>query len=136
MVNNTTPGRWFRRIIWVGIAADVAFALPTIAAPTAMIAMAGLPTAGSDLWPRFASLLIVMISVFSMPAGLDIDRYRATAWFAVAWRLAAVVFFAFEPAYRLLMLVDGLFFVPLAILLTQAVRSERAPAAPPTVAAL
>ena len=125
MANNTTPGTWFRRIMWVGIVANLALAIPTIAAPSAMIEMIGLPTATPDLWPRFSALLLVILSVFYMPAGVDIDRYRATAWFAVASRLAGVLFFMFEPRYRLFMYFDGVFLIPLAILLTMAVRSTR-----------
>ena len=131
MVNNTTPGRWFRRIMWVGIFANLALAIPTIAAPSALIAMMGLPTATPDLWPRFSALLLVLLSVFYMPAGIDIDRYRATAWFAVASRLTGVLFFMFEPTYRLFGYFDAVFLVPLAILLIMAVRGERAAAAPP-----
>lgn len=132
MANNTTPGRWFRRVMWIGIAANVALALPTLAAPAAIIAMASLPTATPDLWPRFSALLLVLLSVFYIPAGLDIDRYRATAWFAVASRLAGVVFFSVEPAYRVFMYFDLAFFVPLAVLLTMAVRraKQTASAAP------
>ena len=129
MVNNTTPGRWFRRVMWVGIFANMALAIPTIAAPAAMLAMTGLPTATPDLWPRFSALLLMLLSVFYMPAGVDIDRYRATAWFAVASRLTGVVFFMFEPTYRLFGYFDGVFLVPLAILLTMAVRSEKQAAA-------
>jgi hypothetical protein len=125
MANNTTPGTWFRRIMWVGIVANLALAIPTIAAPSAMIEMIGLPTATPDLWPRFSALLLVILSVFYMPAGVDIDRYRATAWFAVASRLAGVLFFMFEPRYQLFMYFDGVFLIPLAILLTMAVRSTR-----------
>jgi hypothetical protein len=135
MANQTTAGRWFRRVMWVGIAANLALALPTLAAPAAIIAMASLPTATPDLWPRFAALLLVLLSVFYMPAGLDIDRYRATAWFAVASRLAGVLFFSIEPAYRLFMYFDLVFFVPLAVLLTLAVRGARpAPASAAGVA--
>lgn len=125
MANNTTPGRWFRRVMWMGIAANLALALPTLAAPAAIIATASLPTATPDLWPRFSALLLVLLSVFYMPAGLDIDRYRATAWFAVASRLAGVVFFSLEPAYRMFMYFDLAFLVPLAVLLTMAVRSAK-----------
>jgi hypothetical protein len=117
--------------MWVGIAANLALALPTIAAPDQIIAMANLPTATPTLWPRFAALLLVLLSVFYMPAGIDIDRYRPTAWFAVASRLAGVVFFAFEPTYRMFGYFDGIFLVPLAVLLTMAVRSEKATPKPP-----
>jgi hypothetical protein len=127
MANDTTAGRWFRRIMWAGIAANVALALPTLAAPALMLAMASLPTATPDLWPRFAALLLVLLSVFYIPAGLDIDRYRAAAWFAVGSRLAGVAFFLLEPDYRLFMYFDLVFFVPLAVLLTLAVRGARTP---------
>lgn len=134
MADATWAGRWFKRVMWVGIVANLALALPTIAAPSQIIAMSGLPTATPDLWPRFAALLLVLLSVFYMPAGLDIDRYRASAWCAVASRLAGVVFFTFEPGYRMFAVFDGIFLVPLALLLTLAVRREKAPAPPAVVA--
>jgi hypothetical protein len=124
MANNTTAGRWFRRVVWIGIFANLALALPTMAAPATLIEMAGLPTATPDLWPRFAALLLILLSVFYIPAGRDIDRYRITAWLTVASRLAGVLFFLFEPSYRLFMYFDAVFLIPEAILLTLAVRSE------------
>ncbi len=34
MISATTvAGRWFRRVVWLGIVANLALALPTIAAP-------------------------------------------------------------------------------------------------------
>jgi hypothetical protein len=130
MANNTPAGVWFRRVMWLGIVANIALALPTLAAPSAMLALTGLPTATPDLWPRFSALLLVLLSVFYMPAGVDIDRYRATAWFAVGSRLAGVVFFGVEPTYRLFMYFDLAFLVPLGVLLTMAVRGARPAAAP------
>ena len=133
MVNNTTAARWFRRIIWIGIVANLLLALPTLAAPSQMTQLASLPTATPDVWPRFSALLLILLSVFYIPAGLDIDRYRVVAWFAVASRLAGVVFFSLEPAsYRLFGLFDGLFFVPLALCLFLALRSAGRAAAVPS----
>jgi len=123
MANNTTAGGWFRRVVWIGIFANLALALPTIAAPAQVIAMAHLPTATPDLWPRFAALLLVLLSVFYIPAGRDIDRHRITAWFTVLSRLTGVVFFMFEPAYRLFMYFDLFFLIPQATLLMLAIRS-------------
>ena len=42
MINDTTAGRWFRRVMWLGIFANLALALPTIAAPDFMIDRVGL----------------------------------------------------------------------------------------------
>lgn len=129
MVNASAAGRWFKRVVWVGIVANLALALPTIAAPAQMLAMSGFPTATPDLWPRFAGILLVLLSVFYMPAAIDPDRHRATAWFTIASRLTGVVFFSFEPRYLMLGLFDGVFLIPQAILLIVAVRGEKAAAA-------
>jgi hypothetical protein len=96
-----------------------------------LIDMASLPTATPDLWPRFAGLLLVLLSVFYMPAATDPDRYRANAWFAVASRLAGVVFFLAEgPVYRMFAIFDFVFMLPLAVLLVFIVRGGSAAPAP------
>lgn len=113
--------QWFRRVLWIGIAANLCLALPTLLAPERMIALSGLPPATPVLWPRFAGLLLVLLSLFYMPAGFDTTRYRAVAWLAVVSRLAGVVFFVGfqEPAYHPLGYFDLVFFVPEAVLLWQ-----------------
>jgi hypothetical protein len=129
-IRDTTPGQWFRRVLWVGIAANLVLAVGVIMNPAAMLIRFSLPEASPLLWPRFAALLLVLLSVFYMPAGIDPDRYRANAWMAVASRLVGVIFFlVFQaPVYRTLGLVDLVFFVPEVILLGIALRS--APAVP------
>ena len=132
MISPATATRWFKRTVWIGIFANLALAFPTLAAPTLVIEMASLPTATPDLWPRFAALLLVLLSVFYMPAAVDPHRYRANAWFAVAARLVGVVFFLLdEPAYRMLALFDFVFFVPEAVLLYFMVRAQTPAAASP-----
>lgn len=123
-IATTSAGRWFRRIVWLGIAANVALALPTMAAPDQMIAFSRLPTVTPHLWARFAGLLLILLSLFYAPAAMDPDRYRANAWLAVVSRLAGVVFFMGEPAYRMLGVFDLVFFVPEAALLFLATRNE------------
>ena len=119
--------------MWLGIFANLALALPTIAAPAFMIETVSLPTATPDLWPRFSGLLLVLLSVMYMPAATDVNRYRVVAWFAVASRLAGVVFFAIEGSpYLLFGLFDLVFFLPEAALLTIVQRTT--PAAPMTLA--
>ena len=98
------PARWFKRVMWIGIVANLALAIPTLLAPERMMALTGLPPATPLLWPRFAALLLILLSVFYMPAGIDPNRYRSVAWLAVVSRLAGVVFFVgFQSAeYRML----------------------------------
>jgi hypothetical protein len=113
--------RWFKRVLWIGIAANVALAVPTLVATERLIAFAGLPPATPLVWPRFAAWLLLLLSVFYMPAGIDPVRYRATAWSAVGARLAGVVFFlGFQAAvYRPMGYFDLVFLVPEAILLAR-----------------
>jgi hypothetical protein len=123
MINDTTAGRWFKRVMWLGILANLALALPTIAAPDFMIDRVGLPTATPVLWVRFSGLLLVILSVFYTPAATDIDRYRIVAWFAIGSRAAGVLFFMPQPTYRMFGLFDGVFLVPLFLLLVVALQS-------------
>jgi hypothetical protein len=115
--------------MWLGIFANLALALPTLAAPTFMIETISLPTATPDLWPRFAALLLVILSVFYTPAATDVDRYRIVAWFAVGSRLTGVLFFLVEGSpYLMFGLFDFVFLVPQAFLLTLIARGSKAPA--------
>ena len=50
MINDTTAGRWLKRVIWLGILANLALALPTLAAPDMMMEFVRLPTATPLLW--------------------------------------------------------------------------------------
>ena len=120
----TSAGRWFRRVVWLGIFANLVLALASIAAPDQMLAFSRLPTVTPHIWVRFAGLLLILLSAFYAPAAIDPDRYRANAWLAVVSRLAGVVFFIGDPVYRMLGLFDLLFLVPEAVLLFIATRGE------------
>ena len=111
--------RWFTRVTWLGIVANLGLALPTLFAPARMAALTGLPTPEPLLWIRFAALLLVLLSAFYVPAALDPRRYRLVAWLAVLARLAGVVFFVgFQPTqYHLFGYFDLVFFIPEAVLL-------------------
>ena len=119
------PLAWFQRVLWLGIAANVALAVPTLLIPERMLALTSLPPAAPLMWPRFAAWLLILLSAFYVPAALDAIRYRTIAWLAVGSRLAGVVFFLTQSAdYRMLGAVDLVFFVPEAILLGLASRRE------------
>ena len=118
--DESAAARWFKRVLWIGIAVNLALAIPTLLAPERLMALSGFPPASPLLWPRFAALLLILLSLFYMPAGIDVDRYRPVAWLAVVSRLAGVVFFlGFQPGeYRMLGLLDLVFLVPELLLLT------------------
>jgi hypothetical protein len=125
---------WFSRVVWVGIICNLALAVPTLVAPEQTMTLTRMPPASPLLWPQFSALLLILLSVFYIPAALDFARYRITAWSAVGARLAGVVFFVgFQPAaYHVLGYFDLVFFIPEAVLLTLAFRElahDRAAAA-------
>jgi hypothetical protein len=126
--DNTLTRLWFTRVLWLGIAANLTLAIPTLLAPHWMTTLAGLPSPSPLVWPRFAALLLILLSLSYIPAAIDLDRYRATAWLAVLSRLVGVVFFiGFQPAaYRMLGVFDLVFFVPELILLVIVAQSKDA----------
>jgi hypothetical protein len=115
----STAETWFKRVLWLGILANLGLAVPTLLVPAQMMALSNMPPATPLLWPRFAALLLILLSVFYMPAGLDPNRYRVVAWIAVMARLAGVIFFVgFQAAeYHMLGYFDLVFFVPELLLL-------------------
>ena len=118
--------RWFTRVMWVGIAANLGLSLPTLLAPERMLVFSRLPHAEPLLWVRFAALLLILLSAFYVPAALNPHRYRPVAWLAVGARLAGVIFFVFlQPAeYRMLGYFDLVFFVPECALLIALARGD------------
>jgi hypothetical protein len=117
-------GHWFSRVVWVGVVCNLALAVPTLVAPEQTMTLTRMPPASPLLWPQFSALLLILLSVFYIPAALDFARYRITAWSAVGARLAGVIFFVgFQPAaYHVLGYFDLVFFIPEAVLLTLAFR--------------
>ena len=110
---------WFKRVMWLGIIANFALAVPTLLAPERMIEFVGLPMPAPLLWTRFAALLLILLSLFYMPAAIDPVRYRLVALLTLVSRLAGVVFFVgFQPAeYHMFGYFDLVFLVPQALLL-------------------
>ena len=116
--------KWFSRVVWIGIFSNLALAVPTLVAPAQMMERVGVPPASPLLWPQFSALLLILLSIFYIPAALDFARYRITAWTTVGSRLAGVIFFVgFQPAeYHMLGYFDLVFLIPEAVLLTLAFR--------------
>jgi len=119
MSNATSAERWFKRVLWIGIVANLALSIPTLVTPERAMRSGGLPLASPLVWPQFAGLLLILLSIFYMPAAVNPNRYRIVAWLAVFARLAGVIFFLFFQAaeYHMLGYFDLVFFVPELILL-------------------
>ena len=89
----TRSALWFRRAVFLGILQDWIFGLPGIFAPNAVLSFARVEPAAQPIWPAFASLILVLLSIFYIPGALDPFRYRPLALLAVVARIAGVVFF-------------------------------------------
>jgi hypothetical protein len=128
MDNTNNAALWFRRVVWLGIIANLALAIPTLIVPDQMLVFARLPPSTPLLWPRFAAWLLILLSAMYVPGAIDPYGYRHTAVLSVLARLAGVLFFATQAtAYYPLGGLDLVFFVPEAILLRRALRQAPAP---------
>jgi hypothetical protein len=108
---------WFSRLIWLGIVANIVVALIAIAWPSAVLAFLHLEPAQPLVWPRFAAFLLILLSIFYVPAAIDPVRNRFAATFAVICRFGGVFFFALIGGYILFRLFDLVFGLPQVILL-------------------
>ncbi|HEV3056619.1 MAG TPA: hypothetical protein VGY48_00165 [Vicinamibacterales bacterium] len=62
-LNTLTAGRWFKRVLWIGILANLALAVPALLAPSQVLALSSLPPATPLVWTQFAALLLVLLSI-------------------------------------------------------------------------
>ena len=117
---------WFRRIMWLGIIANVALALLAMFRTEWLLDLIGLPQASPLVWPRFASFLLILLSGFYVPAAIDPKGNLFAAVFAVICRFGGVGFFSIIGGrYILFGLFDLTFGLPEAILLALAWASSR-----------
>src|SRR5262245_43260361 len=114
----STAARWFSRVVWLGIATNLALAVPTVLRPDVILPAVGLPVPSVIMWPRFAALLLIILSAFYAPAAIDPHRYRANAALAVGSRMTGVLFFfLLQRDYWIFGAFDLVFLVPQALLL-------------------
>jgi hypothetical protein len=114
---------WFRRVMWLGIAANIVVAIISIAATSTVLEWLQLPLAQPPVWPRFAAFLLILLSIFYIPSALDPLRNRFTAIFAVICRFGGVIFFLIVGGgYIVFGLFDFAFGLPQAILLALGLR--------------
>jgi hypothetical protein len=114
---------WFRGVVVLGILANLFFALPGIFIPNAVLALARIEPTHDPVWPAFASLLLLLLSLFYIPGAVDPFRYSPIAWLSVVARFAGVVFFfCLWRGYPLFGLIDLVFGVVEGVLLFVALR--------------
>ncbi len=119
---------WFQRVVWVGIVANIVVAATSIAYTPAVLDLLHLPPAQPLVWPRFAAFLLILLSIFYVPAARDPASNRFAAIFAVVCRFGGVGFFGIiGGGYIVFGLFDFAFGLPEAILLSVGLRRAAAP---------
>ena len=78
----------FRIVVWLGVLANWSFGLWVVFGDgSSLLAMLRLGRQDDLLWLYNYSILLMILSLFYLPAARDPFRYRANAWLLVAGRL-------------------------------------------------
>ena len=126
---------WIARhtlLVWLGILLNFAFAVSLLLDPNTFLALFNIPT-GPTLWPRFAGLLLIIVSLYYIPPTIDLERYRANAWLAIVpsrsagatFFFLAVFVFDQPPGFIVAILLDGLIGLATLICLIRVTALER-----------
>ena len=63
--------RWFRRLMWAGIIANVVVGIVSIAYTPQVLALAKVDPATPLVWPRLSAMLVMLLAGFYVPAAID-----------------------------------------------------------------
>src|SRR6516225_3414849 len=103
-------------LVWFGIFLNTLFIIPLLFFPRWMLNLFNIPLGDEQLiWARASAGLLMIISVFYVPAALDLGRYRANAYIAIfpsrsfgaLFFFFAVVLFGQPPGFLSISLVDA-----------------------------
>src|SRR5262249_55436950 len=86
--------RWFQRLVWGGVIANVIVGICSIAYPVQLLQRAKVDPATPLVWPRLSAMLIILLAGFYIPAAIDANANRFAAVFAVVCRFAGTIFMA------------------------------------------
>jgi hypothetical protein len=85
--------KWYSRVVWFGIAANMSFALAALYAPARLLKVMRLREPEATVWLRNVGMLLINVSLFNAGAALASRRYPLYSWFVPAARLIAATFF-------------------------------------------
>jgi hypothetical protein len=136
--NSGNPGKnsyakWFGRVVWLGILANLLFVIPCCFFPEVLLSLLNMQIPVPIIWVRAAGLLLLEISILYIPGALDPYRYVATAWMSIfvtrgggaTFFICAVFFFHQELGFLSIALVDLFFGVIEGVLLYQAMQEKQ-----------
>ena len=109
----TQLARWYKNVTWFGIFLNSLFIFPLLFAPSFFLKLLGL-SADPIIWAMLPGMLLLWISVFYIPASLNLKKYRVMAWLAIfpsrvggaTFCISAVVFFDQPLGFLSIGLVD------------------------------
>jgi hypothetical protein len=115
---SSTVSVWILRhtiLVWFGIFLNSLFIIPLLFFPQWMLNLFSIPL-DQLIWARESAGLLMIISVFYVPAAVDFGRYRANAYIAVfpsrtfggTFFFFAVVLFGQPPGFLSISFVDAL----------------------------
>jgi hypothetical protein len=119
-------------IVWLGVIANFSFAIWAVFIdPHSLVAFFKLGPLQSTIWLYNYSFLLMILSLFYIPAAHDPDRYRANAWLLIVGRLVpASTFFIgvllgfMPPGFASLGIGDTTFGILELILLLRIIKSS------------
>lgn len=125
--------KWFRRIVWFGVLANWTFAAWVLFVdPAQLLAFLGLGEVADTVWLYNYSVLLIILSMFYIPAARDPFHYRANAWLLIVGRLVPAstffvgVFLGFmAKGFLILGIGDGTLGLVQLFLLVRTFRSAR-----------
>ncbi len=108
---------WIARhtlFVWIGIVLNLLLIIPLLFDPLWLLGVLNLPL-DQTIWVRFSGLLLLVITIYYIPATIDLERYRVNAWLAVipsrsfgaTFFFLAVFVFDQPPGFIVGILVDG-----------------------------
>ncbi|MEM9557959.1 MAG: hypothetical protein AAGC60_27115 [Acidobacteriota bacterium] len=117
--------RWFSRLTWVGVAVNLGFILPALLSPDTLEAILGPgSTEFAIYWVPYAGMLLLIATLFYLPAAIDPLGRHVYAWLSVVGRGLAASFWLWQNArwdlsgpIRTFWITDGAFFVLFLVLL-------------------
>jgi hypothetical protein len=83
----------FSWTVWAGIVVNLLLVVPAVFAPDTVTTFFSLEPATPAIWLRFSGWLLLLLSLFYVPAALGPLRYLAIARLAVFARFAGAFFF-------------------------------------------
>ena len=101
---NAWPGNpwvnWFRLVVWLGILANLSFAVPSLFAPEWILGQMQFDPPRPLIWFQDAGGLLFLLTLMFIPAAIDPFRYKFNAAVLVIGRLAFGVFWFWQVLFN------------------------------------